>query len=126
MAFSDKNSFLSYLENNFQNGSIKRMEASTPRITRIKFIREDGATLLVDLCLASNYLGIDSIHAGQKNTGIGKEVIEIFKKFCEENQVGLFAEDVQNIDFFGKQGFEPSIDDPENPYGYRTQWFWRG
>lgn len=126
MPIPDKNSLLSHLEENFHNGSIKEMEASAPRITRIKFVREDGASLLIDLCLANDYLGIDSIHAGQENAGIGREIVEIFKEFCEENQVGLFAEDVQNIDFFDKQGFEPSIDDPDNPYGYRAQWFWRG
>lgn len=122
---SEVQDFLNFIEAECENEyfDIKLMPAD--RTNRLKFSLNRNY-LLVDFYLNVTCFGIETINAGRSGTRIGQDFLEIVKLYVEENDLGLFAEDVHNITFFDRQDFEPSIDDPDNPYGYKAQWFWRG
>jgi hypothetical protein len=78
--------------------------------------------LLLDFYLKSSSIGIEEIRVTKKGSKLGQAVVEALKEYAGENNLDLFAEDVYNYDFFSKQGFEPSVSNPDNRYGYRSQW----
>jgi hypothetical protein len=82
--------------------------------------------LLLDFYLKSSSIGIEDIKVARKGSKLGQAIIEALQEYAGENDLDLFAEDVHNYGFFAKQGFEPSVSDPDNPYGYRSQWVWTG
>lgn len=104
-----------------ENLTVKRIPTSSN--IYLKIVEGDNEILL-DLFFYKDSLHLENIRCLNKGTGFGSYIMDLIKDFCTDSNIILFAEDVMNYDFFVKQDFEPVIDDPENPYGYKAQWVW--
>ena len=120
--------FIDYMNEFFDDLEVRLEKSRTNNSKQSKhltFKQEDGPDLFLEFESFETSIHILNIRASDPGSGFGTEILDSIKEYAEENQKVVFAEDVKNIDHFSKHHFEPSIDDPDNPYGYEAQWFYQ-